>query len=125
MRFLLVQPGSKSSAITAKNFLGQDDPSAYDAEVRASIARLERLRAKFPELIEIRTLDHIPAASITILQTRQSATSIYVEFYTEEESPAGRPHLALRPDDAPTWFAYFQRQFSVLWNRGSRSVEEN
>lgn len=123
--FLLLQPESRSSAITAKNFLGQDNPYEYDNEIRASINRLAQLQKRFPSLVEIRTLDHIPAASITIVETGEGAAAIYVEFYTEEESSSGRPHLELHADDAPLWFSYFRNQFHVLWIRASRYAGES
>lgn len=116
-RFLLLKPASDASRITALNFLGQEDSSQYDAQINASLRRLATLRAEFPDRLKIRTLEHIPAASITILKNYDTEPAAYIEFYTEDESSVGRPHLQLSPSNSPVWYQYFADQFEILWGR--------
>lgn len=116
-RFLLLEPYTAGSKLTAWNFLGQEDATEYDAEISASLARLAELAVKWPERVEVRVLDHIPAASITLLRTDGQEPAAFVELYTEEESSVGRPHLQLTPSLSPLWFQYFDQQFEILWTR--------
>lgn len=118
-RFLLLAPESPASALVARNFLAQDDPQEYDGEVQASITRLAALRQQWPHAVGLRTLEHLPASSITLIRSSGDETSAFVELYTEEESSVGRPHLQLSPSTSPLWFAYFAQQFEILWDRGA------
>lgn len=118
-QFLLLQPESDSSRITAANFLGEKDPSVYNAQIRTSLTKLQQLQEAHPNSVGLRTLDHIPASSMTIIESRSGDRAIFVEFYTEEESSVGRPHLVLSPLTSPLWFEYFETQFKILWERGT------
>ncbi len=118
-RFLLVEPGSESSSVVARNFLGQDDPSDYNSDIRRSLERLRHLRDGFPGRVEIRTLNHVPTSSITILDQGLPTGKIFVEFYMYEDSSVRRPHLEMSAQNSPVWYWYFQDQFEKMWSAGT------
>ncbi len=118
-RVLLIEPGSKSSAVAALNFLNHSDPTEYDRDVRQSLDRFASLRDRYATQMQIRLLDHVPAVSLAVVDQGLPDARTFVEFYTYENSSNARPHLELRPATSPVWYGYFTNQFEKMWQRAT------
>jgi hypothetical protein len=117
-RLLFIEPESPASAVAAKHLLGSPDASDYNKEVSWSIRRALEINSRYPESLSIRTIDHILAAGVAMLDSGLPSAKIYVELYTYEKSSARRPHLEMTPASSPVWYSYFEEQFERMWKQG-------
>jgi hypothetical protein len=117
-RFILVQPGAPCCDVIARSFFSGKTSAAYSRDVRESLDELSGLQEAYPDRLEIRVLDYVPATSITLFDDSRPTARMVLEFYTYATS-SGRPHLNLTPPNSPTWYHYFVEEFEVIWRKST------
>ncbi len=124
IRVILEEPISHASQMTVKRRYSYEteDLNSWQAEVKSTLQRLEKLRNDTSGNLEIRTIDvHLPHGAILVDRKEPNGMLFgwYYSFMTEEENV---PKFLLYTNDK--WFPHFAQEAEALW-AASSSWENN
>lgn len=124
LKFLLLSPESEAVKFVAESIVYEiNNHEQYRSSVQTSLDNLKKLQKSYPNQVEVRLYDIIPAFSILGSEVqRDEESEIMIEFYTYQTPTRERPHIILKKGSDPNWFLYFNNQFELLWKAG---VETN
>ena len=120
LKFLLLKPKSPASRLVAEYVVYEiKDQDTYDAQLRAALDNLDRLKQKYGNLVEIRTYECVPPFSLLICDPEKEYGSIMVELYTYKVPTRDRPQFILQARREPVWYKFFREQFSKMWENAT------
>lgn len=116
-KFIVLDPNCEATKLIAENIVYEiSDIKTYINNINSTLNSLEKLKSKFPEKIEIKTVNFLPAYSLVITDSQKETGIVRLELYTQQVPTRNRPQLVLRKNREPNWFKFFTSQFDVMWN---------
>lgn len=115
-KFILLNPNCISTELVAKNIVYEiNDVKTYTSNINNTINSLQQLKNKYPDKIEIKTVEFLPAYSLLITDSEKESGIVRLELYTQQVPTRNRPQLVLMKNREPKWYNFFVNQFDKLW----------
>jgi len=116
IRCLLVDLKSPTLGAAAERNTGSDrDPKTLAAQIALSIRSLKALAQQYPDQIEIRLMDHVPSAIITMVDPSERDGTLFITLNGFEQPHYTRPSMILNRADSGEWFDFYQASFEHMW----------
>ena len=118
IRILVVNPDPKILDVAVNLFHKHLDPNRLRREIEHSLDNFESLTAgqATGEAFQVRLLPCAPPYGIWLIDAGTPKAEIWVELYPFRSQQ--QPTFHLLPHRDGEWFAFFQRQFELMWNAG-------
>jgi len=119
-KFLLLDPNCEATKLVATNIVYEiNDIVMNISNINNTINSLKQLQKKYPENIEIKTVDFLPAYSLIITDSHKESGVVRLELYTQLIPTRNRPQLVFYKSREPKWYDFFVNQFDIMWNNAS------
>lgn len=92
-------------------------PERLRERIKASIAELADLRAKFPNNLQVRLLPFLTTVGVNAFDTRSPSGAIYVQHYEHAAPGEPSPIYALHVSDG-YWYQHQLAEFERMWTKG-------
>ncbi|MFD6665802.1 hypothetical protein ACFWDK_25975 [Micromonospora chalcea] len=92
-------------------------PERLRERIKASIAELADLRAKFPTNLQVRLLPFLTTVGVNAFDTRSPSGAIYVQHYEHAAPGEPSPIYALHVSDG-YWYQHQLAEFERMWTKG-------
>ncbi|MEM4724813.1 MAG: hypothetical protein QXP01_07355 [Candidatus Hadarchaeum sp.] len=116
IRVLVIDPDHPVLDVAANLFQKHQDPSRLRREIEHALDNFASLMTDSirSEAFQVRLLPCIPPYGIWLIDVDTPQAEIWVEVYPfrSEQQPA----FHLLPHRDGEWFAFFQRQFEIMWS---------
>ncbi len=106
---------SSKEEISIFNAFPSDYPS-YQIKVKTTYSKLFR---KYREYMDLRVIEHYPAFTLLIINSKNGSSIIYVELAKFKASASNRPVLTVTEKDARI-FKYFINEFQDMWEKAQQ-----
>jgi len=116
IRILIVDPNHQALDIAVNRFHKHQDLNRLRRESEHALDNFESLMAEQTanKAFQVRLLPFVPPYGIWLIDADTPRAEIWVELYSFRDEP--EPTFHLLPNRDGEWFAFFQRQFEIMWN---------
>lgn len=114
VRVLLIRPRSPALAMAAFRAGPRVTEEDLEADLRRNLNRLQRLSAAGH--LECRVIDYLGPYVLYLFDPLSSHGHAIVRLANFRGSNDDRPTFELDPERDQLWFAYFRRQFEMVWD---------
>jgi hypothetical protein len=125
LRMMLVDPKDGALRMIAGSAEGWDNPNnvrVWRANLKHFLEQLANLCVRpMPGLLQVRTIDYLPAWTLIFVAPSSDRGVIYVELATFRANPRNRPAFCLMADRDARLFQAFKVDFETMWER-ARSI---
>lgn len=116
-KFIILNPNCEATKLVADNIVYEiNDIKTYINNINNTISSLKLLKEKYPDKIEIKKVNFLPAYSLVITDSEKDNGIIRLELYTQQVPTRNRPQLVVLKSREPKWYKFFSNQFDMMWN---------
>jgi hypothetical protein len=120
LRCILIKPGGKAVKMVAIRSIDTDvesDPDHIRKQIRMSLDKMQAFAKSAPgsESVEVKTIDYLHSAVITMIDHHSPAGTMYVTLNGFGQYFTSRPSFILSKDKEAKWFKFFQEAFENMW----------
>lgn len=116
LRFLMTDPDADAVEVLSSAVVYEsNDVGTYRTQMRAALAGLTSLAARYPTACQVKLCTIAPPFSIMVVDRGHDSSTIQVELYPFRLPARNRPMLLLDRQHDPKLHAIFSSQFEDLW----------
>jgi hypothetical protein len=115
IRYLLVNQEALVMA-AARAFGAERDPTYLQMNNVMCLKIVGEIAKEFPASVEIKLVNHLPSAVITMLDPQDPNGTIFATLYGFNQIFTSRPSFALLNKRDGKWFEFYRTYFENLWN---------
>lgn len=116
-KFILLNPECEATKLVATYIVYEvNNIEIYKNNINIAITNLKKFQSKFPDRVEIKIANFIPAYGMVLTDTNKENGAIGVELYPYIVPTRDRPHIVFMKQREPIWYSFFLQQFEAMWD---------
>jgi hypothetical protein len=121
-----IDPKSGAASQAVLRSYGVTEEGFYESRVKPTVDLLQILNSLSGKTgsVELRLLPYVPSFGIIAIDPAEAGGVIYVEIY-RHKSLEENAMFKLERERDQRWYAYFLRQYTVLWESARQATEED